>query len=120
MSEHKKTYNNQSQHKYLSRGVVNMNNALWWSFLAGFSTSIGAALLFLNKKWRPRHLAYFLSLAAGVMTAVVFFDMLPSALVSGSSKALSGVVIGLLLMFLTAGIQHQGIHSTQTLVAWAI
>ncbi|HPF21691.1 MAG TPA: ZIP family metal transporter [Syntrophomonas sp.] len=93
-----------------------MNNALWWSFLAGFSTSIGAALLFLNKKWRPRHLAYFLGLAAGVMTAVVFFDMLPSALVSGSSKALSGVVIGLLLMFLTAGIQHQGIHSTQTLV----
>ncbi len=50
------------------------------------------------------------------MTAVVIFDMIPSALVSGSSKACMGAAIGLLFMFLVGNMQNQAIHSTRTLV----
>lgn len=92
-----------------------MSNALLWSFLAGICTTIGAIVLFLNRKWRHRHLAFFLGLAAGVMIAVVLFDMLPSALVSSSSKGLLGVLIGLLFMFLAANLHNDAINSTRTL-----
>lgn len=74
-------------------------NSLSWSILAGFCTVIGASLLFLRKRWTNRELSFFLGLAAGVMVAVVVFDMMPSALLfTGRIKALLGFGFGILLM----------------------
>lgn len=94
-----------------------MSNALLLSFLAGICTTIGAAALFLNKKWSSANLGFYLGLAAGVMTAVVVFDMLPSALVSGSSRAMCGIVAGLLFMALAGSLQNNAINSAQSLAA---
>lgn len=92
-----------------------MNNALFWSFLAGICTTIGAVILFFNKKWSHRSLSFFLGLASGVMTAVVIFDMLPSALISGSSKTILGVAAGALFMIIVSSLQNNSINSAQTL-----
>lgn len=94
-----------------------MNNALLLSFLAGICTTFGAAALFLQKKWSSANLGFFLGLAGGVMVAVVVFDMLPSAIISGSSRAVCGVMGGLLFMFIADNLQKKLINSTQTLAA---
>ncbi len=92
-----------------------MNNALLWSLLAGICTTIGAIVLFFNKKWSHSSLSFFLGLASGVMTAVVFFDMLPSALLSGKSETLIGIAAGLLFMIIVGSLQNNSINSAQTL-----
>ncbi|HWQ75166.1 MAG TPA: ZIP family metal transporter [Syntrophomonas sp.] len=94
-----------------------MSNALAWSLLAGLCTTVGAAALLLKQKWSHRNLAFFLGLAAGVMTAVVVFDMMPSALIAGGKQGVAGVAVGLLLMFLAVRLQNDAINSTQTLVS---
>ncbi|HHW61977.1 MAG TPA: ZIP family metal transporter [Syntrophomonadaceae bacterium] len=74
-------------------------NSLVWSGLAGLCTALGAFFLFLRKNWSNRDLAFFLGLAAGVMVAVVLFDMMPSALLfTGQVLALLGIALGILLM----------------------
>jgi ZIP family zinc transporter len=55
-------------------------------------------MLFAKKNWSNSNLAFYLGLAAGVMVAVVLFDMMPSALLSGWLQGLAGFGIGLLLL----------------------
>ncbi len=92
-----------------------LGHSLQWSIAAGLGTVIGAVLIFLKKRWTPKNLAFFLGLAAGVMTAVVIFDMLPSALLySGFGKAVSGIIIGFVLMFVVdyfIATKKSGAHS---------
>lgn len=74
-------------------------DSLQWSIAAGLGTVLGAVLIFIKRRWSASGLAFFLGLAAGVMTAVVVFDMLPSAfLYDGVGKALGGIAVGLMLM----------------------
>lgn len=76
-----------------------MTSAFYWSLVAGACTALGAFLLFFRRSWGNRSLSFFLGLAAGVMVAVVVFDMLPSAFVySGFSKAVVGFVCGMVLL----------------------
>lgn len=72
------------------------------SLLAGLCTTAGAVLLFIKRKWSNRSLAVFLGLASGVMTAVVVFDMLPSALLYyGRMNAILGIFAGFAMLFIT-------------------
>lgn len=61
-------------------------------------TTIGAGLLFFKRSWSNRGLSAFLGLAAGVMTAVVLLDMMPSALLYASGPALGGTLLGIIIM----------------------
>lgn len=54
-----------------------------YSVAAGICTFLGAVLVFLRPRIQRKELSFFLGLAAGVMVAVVFFDLIPSVLVSG-------------------------------------
>lgn len=53
------------------------------SLLAGLCTLLGAALVLLIGKPGTQTLAAFLGLAAGVMAAVVLWDLIPAALAQG-------------------------------------
>lgn len=87
--------------KYLMGGAMQFSTLLWISAGAGFCTLLGALLMFARRSWTDRNLALFLGLAAGVMTAVVLFDMLPSALAYPHfGGTLGGLAAGFLLMSL--------------------
>jgi ZIP family zinc transporter len=78
-----------------------LTNSIEWSILAGLGTVLGALLMFAKKNWSSRSLAFYLGLASGVMVAVVFFDILPSAfLYSGFKRVSVGFLLGVLLMAL--------------------
>lgn len=80
---------------------MQFSTLLWISAGAGLCTLLGAILMFARRSWSDRNLALFLGLAAGVMTAVVLFDMLPSALSYPHYKGtLGGLAAGFLLMSL--------------------
>ena len=72
------------------------------SLMAGLCTALGALLLFGRRNWSNRSLAVFLGLAAGVMTAVVLFDMLPSALLYYRViYVIGGIIAGILVLYLS-------------------
>ncbi len=72
---------------------------LWISFAAGLCTLLGAVLIFAKRNWTNSNLALFLGMAAGVMSAVVGFDMLPSAIIyPGCGGTLGGITLGFILM----------------------
>ncbi|MDD3268912.1 MAG: ZIP family metal transporter [Syntrophomonadaceae bacterium] len=75
-----------------------MAELLFFSFLAGVCTLMGAVLLFLKKQWSLESLSLFLGLASGVMLAVVIFDMLPSALLSDWLGTGEGFLLGLIVL----------------------
>lgn len=75
-----------------------MGNVLLMGLMAGLGTALGAVLLFMKKRWTNGSLAVFLGLAAGVMLSVVVLDMMPSALICDSQAALTGLIIGFLLL----------------------
>lgn len=80
---------------------MQFSTLMWISVGAGLCTLLGALLMFVRRSWTDRNLALFLGLAAGVMTAVVVFDMLPSALAYPRyGGTLGGLAAGLLLMSL--------------------
>lgn len=94
-----------------------MDHALLWSIAAGACTALGAVLLFLKKRWSNRSLSFFLGLASGVMIAVVFFDMLPSAfLFNAALKIAAGLAFGILIMVLLNSALFEGINSTETML----
>lgn len=94
-----------------------MEHAFIWSVVAGACTALGAVILFLKKRWSNRSLAFFLGLAAGVMLAVVIFDMLPSALLyAGFMKAIIGIGLGLLIMLIVNNAIFDGINSVDTML----
>lgn len=93
-----------------------LTNTIYWGILAGLATAIGALLIFIKKNWSSGSLAFFLGLAAGVMTAVVVFDMLPSAfLYSGFLKVFIGVLIGLIVMAIGDLVLFSQMSGPQTL-----
>ncbi|MGE5371226.1 MAG: ZIP family metal transporter [Solirubrobacterales bacterium] len=57
-----------------------MNDALLISFAAGFATLAGALAVLAAPEMSRKSFGFFLGLAAGVMTAVVLFDLFPSVL----------------------------------------
>ncbi|MDD3890297.1 MAG: ZIP family metal transporter, partial [Syntrophomonadaceae bacterium] len=87
-----------------------VNKVLLLGLGAGICTAVGAALLFVKRNWSDRSLAGFLGLASGVMIAVVIFDMLPSALISGAGSAFAGALVGIAIMglFNLLIFQHKG------------
>lgn len=90
-------------------------DSLQWGIAAGLGTLVGAVLIFIKRHWSPRGLAFFLGLAAGVMIAVVVFDMLPSALLFGQAGiALGGIALGYMFMVTfdhLLGSRRSGSHS---------
>lgn len=80
---------------------MQFSTLLWISTGAGLCTLLGAIMMFARRSWSNSNLALFLGLAAGVMTAVVLFDMLPSALSYPHYRGtLGGMAAGFLLMSL--------------------
>lgn len=75
-----------------------MGDLLFFSFLAGGCTLMGAVLLFIKRKWTLESLGLFLGLASGVMLAVVLFDMLPSALLGNWKGSVEGFLLGLMVL----------------------
>lgn len=74
---------------------------LWQSLVAGFATVLGALAVAALGRPDKNILALFLGFAGGVMTAVIVFDLIPSALDYGSFITTSaGFMLGLILMFL--------------------
>ncbi|MEN6324813.1 MAG: ZIP family metal transporter [Syntrophomonas sp.] len=75
-----------------------MGDLLFFSFLAGGCTLMGAVLLFIKRRWSLASLGLFLGLASGVMLAVVLFDMLPSALLGNWQGSAEGFLFGLMVL----------------------
>lgn len=74
---------------------------LWQSLLAGLATVAGALLVLVFGRLGLKTLAFFLGFAGGVMTAVVIFDLIPSALDYGTLLTTCiGFLAGLMLMFM--------------------
>lgn len=72
---------------------------IWQSILAGLATVVGACAVVTLGRPGERILALFLGFAGGVMTAVVVFDLIPSALDYGSIITTSaGFMLGLVFM----------------------
>ena len=73
--------------------------ALLLTSLAGLSTTFGSAIAFFIKKPTARILSLGLGLSAGVMIAVSFLEMLPSAIDSvGELKAYTAFFVGMLVI----------------------
>lgn len=73
---------------------------IWQSIIAGLATVLGALIIILMGRPGEKVLALLLGFAGGVMTSVVIFDLLPSALVYGSAFVTTlGFVCGLFFMF---------------------
>lgn len=78
-----------------------MSHILLLSFLAGLATTLGCLLVVILGRPSNRTLAFFLGLAAGVMLAVVVFDLIPTALDYGSiGETTGGFAVGAFLLYL--------------------
>lgn len=72
---------------------------LWQSLLAGLATVLGALMVAAVGRPSERLLASFLGFAGGVMTAVIVFDLIPSALDYGNYfMTVCGFLAGLIFM----------------------
>lgn len=71
------------------------------SIIAGLATVLGALIILITGKPEEKLLSVLLGFAGGVMTAVVVFDLIPSALVYGNLiVATLGFLAGLCLMLI--------------------
>lgn len=77
-----------------------MLEILGWGILAGLATTLGALIVIAFGRPGDRTIGAFLGLAAGVMLAVVGFDLLPSAFFNGGwPDTLMGFGCGLMLIW---------------------
>jgi ZIP family zinc transporter len=71
------------------------------SLLAGLSTAIGGALVFLIKDYKKSYLTFSLAFATGVMITVSFIELLPEGIMAiGYTNALIAFFIGSVFAFL--------------------
>jgi len=78
-----------------------MSQIMTLSLLAGLATTFGCLLVVVLGRPGPSALAFFLGLAAGVMLAVVIFDLIPTALDYGSfGETVAGFTVGAVLLYL--------------------
>jgi ZIP family zinc transporter len=74
---------------------------IYQSIIAGLATVLGAGIILVAGRPGEKLLAFLLGFAAGVMTAVIVFDLIPSALVYGNVIAVSlGFLFGLFFMLI--------------------
>ncbi len=68
-------------------------------FFGTFGTTLGGILGITFKKSSNKFLSFILSLASGLMTAIVCFELIPEALeISGVPTILCGIIFGIMLM----------------------
>ena len=68
-------------------------------FFGTFGTTLGGLLGIFIKKNSNKFLSFILSLASGLMMAVVCFDLIPEALnISGIINVMIGILIGIIAM----------------------
>ena len=68
-------------------------------FFGTFGTTLGGIIGSAFKKNSNKFLSFILSLASGLMTAIVCFELIPEALeISGVKVILCGIILGILLM----------------------
>ena len=68
-------------------------------FFGTFGTTLGGILGIVIKKQSNKFLSFILSLASGLMMAVICFDLIPEALeISKILEVLIGVVLGIIAM----------------------
>lgn len=78
-----------------------MGSIVIMGLVAGLGTCLGAVIVVFCGHLRPRTISLLLGFAAGVMTAVIIFDLLPSSLKYGSFLfTLTGFLGGIGLMFM--------------------
>lgn len=86
---------------FYGRLIIMIIMVIWQSLIAGLATVLGALFVAAFGKPGERLLAFFLGFASGVMTSVVVFDLLPSALDYGSFfTTFFGFFLGLVFMLL--------------------
>lgn len=70
-------------------------------FFGTFGTTLGGFLGIILKKDSNKFLSFILSLASGLMTAIVCFDLIPEAMsIAPISSVLSGIIFGIGLMII--------------------
>lgn len=70
-------------------------------FFGTFGTTLGGIIGVLFKKNSNKFLSFILSLASGLMTAIVCFELIPEALeISNVQTTLFGIIFGIILMIM--------------------
>ena len=68
-------------------------------FFGTFGTTIGGIIGVFFKNPSNKILSFILSLAAGLMTAIVSFDLIPEALkISSVTSVILGIILGIICM----------------------
>lgn len=76
-----------------------MSDIILMGLIAGLGTCLGAILVIFFGRFHSRTFSLLLGLAAGVMLAVILFDLLPAALLQGRlSHCLEGAFTGLFFL----------------------
>lgn len=76
-----------------------MKTTILGLFFGTFGTTLGGLLGIFIKKNSNKFLSFILSLASGLMMAVVCFDLIPEALnISGIINVMLGILIGIIAM----------------------
>lgn len=76
-----------------------MRTTLAGLFFGTFGTTIGGIIGVTFKNTSNKFLSFVLQFAAGLMTAIICFDLIPEAIeLSGLSNALFGILIGVVVM----------------------
>lgn len=69
-------------------------------FFGTFGTTLGGIFGIISKRSSNKFLSFILSLAAGLMTAVICFDLIPKSLEIGNILlTFLGILFGVILMF---------------------
>jgi len=73
---------------------------LLYSLIAGLATTLGSVVVLVGGRPQPKTLAFLLGGAAGIMLAVVVYDLIPSAFACGNGAQVGiGIGLGLVLLF---------------------